>query len=74
MKVLIGFVLGAVCAVVAMLSLGGRKTIPVVVQDSPPQAISAAAATDAPLPPEVATVQSQVAAPPRDHGNHSDRA
>lgn len=64
MKVLIGFVLGAVCAVVAMLSLGGRKAIPVVVQDSPPQAISAAAAMDAPLPPEVATVQPQVAAPP----------
>ena len=64
MKVLIGFVLGAVCAVVAMLSLGGRKAIPFVVQDSPPQAISAAAAMDAPLPPEVATVQPQVAAPP----------
>jgi murein DD-endopeptidase MepM/ murein hydrolase activator NlpD len=63
MKVLIGFVLGAVCAVVAMLSLGGRKAIPVVVQDSPPQPISAAAAMDAPLPPQVATVEPQIVAP-----------
>ncbi|HUH55841.1 MAG TPA: M23 family metallopeptidase [Rhodanobacter sp.] len=64
MKVLIGFVLGAVCAVVAMLYLGGRKAVPVVVQDSPPQAMSSAAAMDVPLHPAMATVQPQVAAPP----------
>jgi murein DD-endopeptidase MepM/ murein hydrolase activator NlpD len=62
MKVLIGFVLGAVCAVVAMLNLSGRKAIPVVVQGTPLRATSVAA-MDSPSPPMAATtVQPPVAA------------
>ena len=62
MKVLIGFVLGAVCAVVAMLNLGGQGTVPAVVQDGPPRAISAAAAKNAPPPPVAAATVPPVAA------------
>jgi murein DD-endopeptidase MepM/ murein hydrolase activator NlpD len=51
MKVLIGFVLGAVCGVLAMLNLGGREAVPAVVEDSPPRAIRTAAVTDEPTPP-----------------------
>ncbi|EIL90656.1 putative endopeptidase/peptidoglycan hydrolase [Rhodanobacter fulvus Jip2] len=62
MKVLIGFVLGAVCAVVAMLNLGARGPVPAVVQDDPPRAISTAAAMDAPPPPVAAATVPPVAA------------
>jgi murein DD-endopeptidase MepM/ murein hydrolase activator NlpD len=62
MKVLIGFVLGAVCAVVAMLNLSGRKAIPVVVQGTPLRATSAAAMDSPPPPMTATTVQPPVAA------------
>jgi murein DD-endopeptidase MepM/ murein hydrolase activator NlpD len=58
MKVLIGFVLGAVCGVAAMLNLGGRKAIPAVVPESPSRATSPAA----PPPPVAAATVPPVAA------------
>jgi murein DD-endopeptidase MepM/ murein hydrolase activator NlpD len=61
MKVLIGFVLGAVCAVVAMLNLGGRGAGPAVMQDGPPRAISTAAAMDTPPAPVAAATVPPVA-------------
>jgi murein DD-endopeptidase MepM/ murein hydrolase activator NlpD len=62
MKVLIGFVLGAVCAVVAMLNLSGRKAIPVVVQGTPLRATSVAAMDSPSRPLGATTVQPPVAA------------
>jgi murein DD-endopeptidase MepM/ murein hydrolase activator NlpD len=57
MKVLIGFVLGAVCAVVAMLNLGGQKAIPAAMPQDAPQTAN----TGAPPSPMAAATVAPVA-------------